>query len=328
MSLAPTPSEPEGDIDSESIKAVPVRHPLRWVMSAIVLVLFAMLVNTLAFSHTVRNGQVQPRFQWAIVSRYFASASVLRGLVVTIELTVVAMAIGIVLGIVLAIMRLSPNPLLSGASWLYIWFFRGTPVLVQLLFWYEVSYNYVQFSLGIPFGMGFFHLNSNTAITAFVAAILGLGLNEAAYMAEIVRAGLQSVDEGQSEAAQSLGMGRLMTIRRIVLPQAMRLIIPPMGNETISMLKTTSLASVVAVTDLLLAVETISARTYQVVPLLIVASLWYLMMTSVLTVGQYYVERRFARGSSRSLPLTPWQRIRRSLFTVHVEPAGAMSHGR
>jgi polar amino acid transport system permease protein len=322
MSADSLPERAEAGMGSESIKAVPVRHPVRWVMSAVVLVLLAMLVNTLAFSHTVRNGQVQPRYQWAIVGHYFASASVLRGLVLTIELTVIAMAIGISLGIALAVMRLSPNPLLSGASWLYIWFFRGTPVLVQLLFWYEVSYNYPQFSVGVPFGPAFLHLNSNTAISAFVAAILGLGLNEAAYMAEIVRAGLQSVDLGQSEAAQSIGMSRLMTIRRIVLPQAMRLIIPPMGNETISMLKLTSLASVVAVTELLLAVENISDRTYQIVPLLMVASLWYLIMTSVLTVGQYYVERRYARGSSRTLPLTPWQRVRRSLFTVHIPTGG------
>ncbi len=154
-----------------------------------------------------------------------------------------------------------------------------------------------------------------------MAAILGLGLNEAAYMAEIVRAGLQSVDHGQSEAAQSLGMSRLMTIRRIVLPQAMRLIVPPMGNETISMLKTTSLASVVVVTELLLAVENIIDRTYETVPLLMVASIWYLIVTSVLTIGQYYVERRFARGSAHSLPPTPWQRIRRNFFPHHVAPS-------
>jgi polar amino acid transport system permease protein len=289
----------------ESIKAVPVRHPMRWAMSVVVLVLVAMLVNTLAFSHTVRSGQIEPRYQWDIVGHYFASSSVLRGLVVTIELTVIAMAIGIGLGIVLAVMRLSANPLVSGFSWLYVWFFRGTPVLVQLLFWYEIGYNYPQFSLGVPFGPSFVHIDSNTFVTAFVAAIFGLGLNEAAYMAEIVRAGLQSVDHGQTEAAQSLGMSKLMT----------------MGNETISMLKTTSLASVVTVTELLLAVENVYSRTYQTVPLLIVASIWYLIVTSVLTVGQYYVERRFARGSARSLPPTPWQRARGSLFPVHVIPA-------
>jgi polar amino acid transport system permease protein len=297
-----------------------VRHPARWAMGAVVVVLAAMLVNTLAFSYTRRSGQVQPRYQWNVIGQYFTSAPVLRGLVVTLELTVVSMAIGIVLGTVLAVLRLSPSPLLSGISWLYIWFFRGTPVLVQLLFWYALSYNYPTLSLGIPFGPAFLHLNANTAITPFVAAVLGLALNEAAYMAEIVRAGIQSVDVGQSEAAQSLGMTRLMTLRRIVLPQAMRLIIPPTGNETISMLKTSSLASVVTVTELLLAVQNIIARTYETVPLLMVASIWYLIVTSVLTVGQYYVERRYARGSSRELPMTPWQRIRRNLFTVHLPP--------
>jgi polar amino acid transport system permease protein len=280
----------------------------------------AMLVNTLAFSHETRGGRVEPRFQWAIIGHYFGSASVLRGLVVTIELTVIAMAIGIVFGIVLAVMRLSVNPLVSGFSWLYVWFFRGTPVLVQLLFWYALSYVYPELTLGIPFGPAFVHFNANVLITPFVAGVMGLALNEAAYMAEIVRAGIQSVDLGQTEAAQSLGMSRLMTLRRIVLPQAMRLIIPPTGNETISMLKTSSLASVVTVTELLLSVQNIYSRTYQTVPLLIVASLWYLIVTSVLTVGQYYVERRYARGSTRELPPTPWQRVRRKLVTVHATP--------
>ncbi|HWE68197.1 MAG TPA: amino acid ABC transporter permease [Acidimicrobiales bacterium] len=317
----PGPERDQTGPPSEAVplKAVPVRHPLRWAMSAVVLVLAAMLVNTLFFSHQIRGGKVEPRYQWGIVGQYFTSAPVLRGLVVTLELTVLAMAIGIIGGVLLAIMRISSSPLLSGFSWLYIWFFRGTPVLVQLLFWFELSYNYTQLSLGVPFGPAFLHLNTNTAISSFVAAVLGLGLNEAAYMAEIVRAGLLSVDEGQSEAAQSLGMSRLMTIRRIVLPQAMRLIIPPMGNETISMLKTSSLASIVTVTEVLYAVQLISARTYQVVPLLMVASLWYLIVTSVLTIGQYYVERRYARGSARALPPTPLQRLRRNLFTVRPD---------
>jgi polar amino acid transport system permease protein len=297
-----------------------VRHPGRWAMGVVVLVLVAMLINTLAFSHTVRNGALEPRYQWNIIGQYFTSSPVLRGLVVTIELTVISMAIGIILGVVLAVLRLSPSPILSGFSWLYVWFFRGTPVLVQLLFWYELSYNYPQLSLGIPFGPAFLHLNANTTITPFVAAVMGLALNEGAYMAEIVRAGIISVDQGQTEAAQSLGMSRLKTLRHIVLPQAMRLIIPPTGNETISMLKTSSLASVVTVTELLLAVENISARTYQTVPLLMVASLWYLIVTSVLTVGQYYVERRYSRGSLRELPPTPWQHLRRLVFRVHVGP--------
>jgi polar amino acid transport system permease protein len=201
--------------------------------------------------------------------------------------------------VALAVMRLSSNPLVSGGSWLYIWFFRGTPVLVQLLFWYNVSALYPKIALGIPFGPALVHLNANTLITPFAAAILGLGLNEGAYMAEIVRAGLISVPEGQTDAAQSLGMTRLQTMRRIVLPQAMRVIIPPTGNETISMLKTTSLVSAIAVADLLFAAEGIYSSNFKTIQLLIVASIWYIVCTSVLYVGQYYLERYYGRGSSR-----------------------------
>ncbi len=301
------------------IKAVPVRHPGRWVAAAILLLLAAMLVNAVVFARVKRGTVNQTRFGWDVVGQYFLSSQVLHGLVVTIELTVIAMAIGIAGGVLLAVMRMSANPLLSGASWLYIWFFRGTPVLVQLLFWYNLSYLFPKLSVGIPFGPAFLHLDANKLITPFLAGIVGLGLNEAAYMAEIVRAGILSVDEGQVEAAQSLGMTRTRTTRRIVLPQAMRVIIPPTGNETISMLKTTSLVSVITVTELLYSVEIIYARTYQIVPMLLVASIWYLIVTSVLTVGQYYVERHFARGSSRQLPPTPLQRLRRMLTAGHAE---------
>jgi polar amino acid transport system permease protein len=254
-----------------------------------------------------------PRFGWGTVGHYLFSSRVLDGLVVTLELTVIAMAIGITLGVVLAVMRLSPNPLVSSASWGYIWFFRGTPVLVQLLFWSFISALYPRISLGIPFGPQLVHGNANSIITPFVAAILGLGLNEAAYMAEIVRAGILSVDEGQSEAAQSLGMTRLLTMRRIVLPQAMRVIIPPTGNETISMLKTSSLVSVIAYKELLYSVQLIYAVNYLQIPLLLVASIWYLVITTILSIGQYYVERRFGRGATREPPPTPLQRLRRNL---------------
>lgn len=313
---APTTTAERGP--SPPIQAVPVRHPGRWVAAAVIGVLAAMFVHTVTWSTVVRGGQRQSRFQWGVVGHYLLSAPVLDGAVITIELTVIAMGIGIVLGIVLAVMRLSPNPIVSSASWLYIWFFRGTPVLVQLLFWYDIAYLYPALSLGIPFLPGFAHLNSNTLITPFTAAIFGLGLNEAAYMAEIVRAGILSVDEGQTEAAKALGMTRLGTMRRIVLPQASRVIIPPLGNETISMLKTSSLASVVSVVELTLAVENIYSRTYQTVPLLMVASFWYLAMTSVLTVGQYYLERHFARGAVRELPPTPLQRVRRRVAWAHA----------
>jgi polar amino acid transport system permease protein len=298
-----------------AIKAVPVRHTGRWVAAAIVLVLAVTIVHSVA---------TNPRFEWGLVRHYFFSAPVLHGLRITLELTLIAMAIGIVLGVVLAVMRLSPNPLVSAASWFYIWLFRGTPVLVQLLFWQFISALYPRISLGIPFGPELVHGDANTLITPFTAAILGLGLNEGAYMAEIVRAGIISVDEGQTDAAQALGMTRLQTMRRIVLPQAMRVIIPPTGNETISMLKTSSLVSVIAYAELLYSVQLIYSVNFKQIPLLLVASIWYLIFTSILSVGQYYIERHFGRGSSRNAPMTPLQRLRGSLFPAHrEESAGA-----
>ncbi len=297
----------------EEIKAAPVPHPGRWVAGAVVLVLVAMFVHALV---------TNPRFGWGIIGDYFTSRRVLEGLAVTILLTVVARAIGIVLGVLLAVMRLSANPLLSGSSWVYIWFFRGTPVLVQLLFWFNLAFLYPQVSLGVPFGPSFLHADANSLVTPLAAAMLGLGLNEGAYMAEIVRAGILSVDHGQVEAAQALGMSRGLTMRRIVLPQAMRVIIPPTGNETISMLKTSALASVITVTELLYAVQLIYSVNFKTIPLLIVASIWYLIVTSVLTVGQYYIERHYARGATRELPPTPWQRIRRQLFTIRSPAPG------
>jgi polar amino acid transport system permease protein len=293
------------------------------VAAAVVVVLLAMLVNTLAFSTVTRGGTTGPRFQWDVIGQYLFSSQVLQGLLVTLALTAIAMAAGIVLGVVLAVMRLSPNPIVSGAAWVYIWFFRGTPVLVQLLFWFNLAALYPSLSLGIPFGPAFVHLNANTVIAPFVAASVGLSLNEGAYMAEIVRAGILSVDPGQTEAAQSLGMRRMQTFRLVVLPQAMRVIIPPTGNETISMLKTSSLASVITVTELLYSVQLIYARTYQVIPLLMVASIWYLAVTSVLTVGQFFVERRFARGTTRSRPPGFLERLVDNV--LHLRPQGAPS---
>jgi len=269
-----------------------------------------MLVNTLAFSSTTRGRSVVSRFDWQVIGQYFASDRVFQGLERTLLLTLIAMAIGIAGGIVLAVMRLSANPIVSGTAWVYIWFFRGTPVLLQIYFWFNLNFLYPNLTLGVPFGPALYHADTNGLITKFVAAFLALGLNEAAYMAEIVRAGILSVDEGQTEAAQALGMTRLQTMRRIVLPQAMRVIIPPTGNETISMLKTTSLVSVIAYTELLYAVQLIYSVNYQIVPLLIVAALWYLIVTTVLTIGQYYVERHFGRGSARMLPPTPIERLR------------------
>jgi polar amino acid transport system permease protein len=326
------PEEVGGAVGPVPMKVVPVRHPGRWVSAAVILVLLAMLFNSLVFSRVVRGNATEGRFQWGEVGKYLFDAPILRGIGVTLELTVIAMGVGIVLGVILAIMRLSPNRLLSGSAWIYIWFFRGTPVLVQLFFWYVgISYLYPRLTFGVPFGPAFFKVNANVLITQFAAGALGLALNEGAYMAEIVRAGIISVNEGQNEAAHSLGMSKLQTMRHIVLPQAMRVIIPPTGNETISMLKTTSLVYVIALDDLFTASQNISNANYQIVPLLVVASLWYLFFTSVLTIGQYYIERHFARGSTRALPLTPLQRIRHGLIpmrntTIPIAPAPWLSH--
>jgi polar amino acid transport system permease protein len=328
VSPAPPTGPPPGGRAPEppAQSTVPVRHPGRWVASIVILVLVAMLVNTLFFSHVTRGGVREGRFQWGVVWKYLFVTPVLKGIGVTLELTAIAMVVGVVLGVLLAVMRLSPNRLLSGSAWIYIWFFRGTPVLVQLTFWYVgITYLYPKLSFGVPFGPALFTLNANSLITSFIAAALGLSLNEGAYMAEIVRAGIISVDEGQTEAAKSLGMTKAGTLRRIVLPQAMRIIIPPTGNETISMLKTTSLVIVIAGSDLFAATQNISNANYQIVPLLLVASLWYLFFTSVLTIGQFYVERYYARGATRTLPPTPFQRLRQDLFRIRPQPVPALA---
>jgi polar amino acid transport system permease protein len=288
------------------IKAVPVRHPGRWISAVIIGVLVAMLVKSFF---------TNPRYDWSTQWHYAFTKPVLHGVLTTLELTFVAMAIGIVGGTLLAVMRLSPNPVLSSAAWFYIWIFRGTPVLVQIFLWYDLSFLLPHISLGVPFGPTFVTWNTNSLISALTAGILALGLNEAAYMAEIVRAGILSVDEGQTEAASALGMGRGLITRRIVLPQAMRVIIPPTGNETISMLKTSALVSTIAVPELLEQAQAIINRTYITLPLFVMVSLWYLALTTVLTIGQFYIERHYARGTSRgepppTLPQRLWRAIR------------------
>jgi len=280
--------EPPGWDESEAIDAVPLRHWGRWVSAAIIIfVLFALLWS---LWHN-------PRVDISYVLQTLTAPFVLRGVVVTIELTIIAMVIGIAGGVTLAVMRLSPNPVLKAVAWGYIWFFRGTPILVQIIFWGFAGSLYPTLFLGLPFtGVVFGHAATGRLYGAFVAAILALGLNEAAYAAELVRAGIISVDKGQYEAAHSLGMSGGLTMRLIVLPQAMRVIIPPMGNETISMLKTTSLVSVISGTDLMTNIQQAYAQNFKTIPLLLVASIWYLAMTSVMSVGQYYLERHYGRG--------------------------------
>lgn len=287
----------------EVIRAVPVRHPGRWVGMVVIAVIAAMLINSVL---------TNPNWNWELVGQWIFSEPIIKGVGVTLLLTVLSMIIGLLLGVIIAIMRLSANPVLSGGAWVFTWVFRGTPVYVQLFLWATIIVLYPKLSVGIPFGPEWLSFDTRYLIPAFVAALLGLGLNEAAYMAEIVRAGILSVDEGQSEAATAIGMSKMQTLRKIILPQAMRVIIPPTGNETISMLKTTSLVVVIPVTsELLFQAQIIGNRLFEPFPMAIMASSWYLAMSSVLMVGQYYVERHYAKGALREPPPTPLQKLRR-----------------
>ena len=279
----------------ERLIAVPVRHYGRYVAAVVVLVALGLLVRAFA----------QADLQWSLTKHFFTFHTIVAGAGRTLLISVLSQALGIVLGVVVAVMRQSGNPVTSGVGWLYVWLFRGTPVLLQLFLWYNLGLVFQ--TLSFP-GLG----SAQTAdvMTPFLAALLGLGINEGAYMAEIVRAGIAAVDEGQTEAAQALGMSRGLTLRRIVLPQAMRVIIPPTGNEFINMLKTSSLAFAITYPELTLAARDIYTNNLKVFELLFAAAAWYLLMTTVFSIGQFYLERRFARGSSRSLPVTPIQRLR------------------
>ena len=277
-----------------AIDAVPLRHPWRWVAAVVIVILVGLFLYGMA---------TNPAYRWNIFAEYLFNDRILFGVWNTLQLTIYSMVLAIALGVVLAVMRLSPNPVFRSVSWVFLWIFRGTPIYVQLAFWGLIPTIYANIQLGVPFGPSFFHLNLQALSIPFILAMLGLALNEAAYMAEIIRAGISSVPEGQSEASTALGMSWGMTMRRTVLPQAMRVIIPPTGNEVISMLKTTSLVTAVPYAFDLYSIATreIAARTFEPVPLALVAVAWYLLMTSILMVGQYYLERYYSRGASRKL---------------------------
>ena len=277
-----------------AIDAVPLRHPWRWVTAAVILVVVALFLYGAA---------TNPAYGWATFFEYLFNERVLLGVFNTIQLTVYSMAIGIVLGVALTIMRMSGNPVMSAVAWVFLWVFRGTPVYVQLAFWGLLPVIYQNIQLGVPFGPTLVQFDLQSFSFPFMLAVLGLALNEAAYMAEIVRAGITSVPEGQLEASTALGMSWSLAMRRTVLPQAMRVMIPPTGNEVISLLKTTSLVTAVPYAFDLYSIATreIAARIFQPVPLLLVAAVWYLAITSVLMVGQFYLERYFSRGASRKL---------------------------
>ncbi|MFF9032829.1 amino acid ABC transporter permease [Streptomyces iakyrus] len=307
-----TPSDVASTPDAKSLeradatgsdlpRIVPRRHVGRWAVAVAALLVLAMALNSVA-----RN----QAFQWAVVGRYFTTAAVLDGLLLTLWLTGAVMVLGFLLGTLLAVLRLSHNPVLRTLSWGYVWIFRSTPLLVQLLFWFNIGALYPTLGLGLPFGPQFVTVKTVNLLGPALTAVIGLTLHEAAYAAEVVRGGVLSVDSGQTEAAQALGLSRRRTLRRVVIPQAMRSIVPTAGNMLIGTLKGTSIVSVLAVHDLLYSVQLIYNQTYQVIPLLMVATLWYIVVTSVLSAGQYYVERYYARGDSRTLPPTPVQRLR------------------
>jgi polar amino acid transport system permease protein len=296
-----SPALDREEIDPDDVVAVPLRHPWRWVVAAILVVAFAGLAFSLWDNHNVDH---------PTIAQYIFNPRILSGVGLTLILTVVAMIVSSMLGVLLAVMRLSNNPVMKVLAWLYIWAFRGTPLLIQIVFWGYLGLLYSQISLGIPFtDFTIFSADTNTLIPAFTAGLLALTLNQAAYSAEIVRAGMLSVDVGQHEAAYSVGMSPTFTLFKVVLPQAMRVIIPPMGNETISMLKNTSLLSVIAVLELYTVATQISSQNLRQVELLVVVSCWYLFLTSVLSVPQYYLERHFGRGNARNLPSTPIERV-------------------
>ena len=283
-----TPPQGETGPSSEPIKAIRLRHPWRMVFAVLLVLIFVFFVIDAAF---------RPAYDWPAVGKYLFDRRISMAALVTIELTVFSMVIAIILGVILAVMRLSPNPVVKSVAWFYLWIFRGTPVYVQLTIWGLISLIYTSIDIGLPFMTPWISFSTNAALNTFTLAVIGLALNEAAYMAEIVRAGLLSVDKGQEEASVALGMSWSQTMTRVILPQSMRVIIPPTGNEVISMLKTTSLVTAVPFSlELFTRSRDISAETFNPIPLLIVASIWYLFFTSILMVGQYFLEKRFSRG--------------------------------
>ncbi|MCC6990432.1 MAG: amino acid ABC transporter permease [Acidobacteria bacterium] len=262
----------------------------RWGRLAANAVVALLLLQFLVFAAT------HPRFEWPVVAQYFTASAVLHGLVTSVVLTVAGMALGTAIGIALALLKLSDGPAGRWFAGGYTWLFRGTPLLIQLLAWYNLAYLLPTVRIGIPFGPTLASWDTNELISPFTAALLGLALNEGAYMAEIMRAGFIAVDPGQRDAARALGFTPAKTFRRIVVPQAMRIVLPPAGSQVIGMLKGTSLVSVIAITDLLFSVQTIYNRNFKVVPLLIVAVLWYLAVFSLLTLLQHRLEQHFSRG--------------------------------
>ncbi|MCF6522380.1 amino acid ABC transporter permease [Streptomyces sp. JJ36] len=313
QTTASPPGKVTGPAAGEEPRIVPVRYWGRWAAAAVALV---------AAGGTLWSLGKNPNLDWPTVGEYLFHPSVFSGLWTTIWLTAAAMVMGQIGGTVVAVMRLSDNPVLSTLAYLFVWAFRGTPILVQIIFWGYLGAFYEQVMIGIPFtGVTFWSAPTSQLVTPTVAALLALGLNEVAYASEVIRGGIQSIDKGQTEAAHSLGMRPGLTLRRIVLPQAMRVIVPPMGNDTVTMLKTTALISVIAGHDLMSNIQDIYAQNYNVIPLLLVAALWYLVLVSALSVPQAWLERRFGRGAG--VADSPFRR----LLAVRLRPGAAGSQG-
>ena len=301
---------------ADALRIVGKRYYGRWLSALLVLLCVA------AMAHSMINN---PRFEWGVIADNFTEASILQGVLMTLQLTAISVVLGFAFGTVLALMRLSSNPVLVAVSWAYTWFFRGVPMLVQLFLWYNIAALYPTISLALP-GIGeLWSAQSNALVSPFSAAIIALVMHQSAYAAEIVRAGIQSVGNGQLEAARALGYRPAQIFRFTILPQAMRAILPPAGNEVIGQLKTTAVVSVISLQDVLFSAQIIYQRTYEVIPLLLVATLWYLLMTSVLSVGQFYVERYFSRGVSRAQSRTLWRSLLNGFMPTRSERS--ITHG-
>ncbi|MFB7580907.1 amino acid ABC transporter permease [Streptomyces hydrogenans] len=297
----PQSSTATDQLPTRELDIVPVRNYARWIAAVASVLALVGLVGSLA-----KNDNLH----WDVVGDHLFADLIFDGLATTLWLTAAAMLLGLALGTLIAVMRLSSSPVLYGLANAFVWVFRGTPLLVQIIFWGYAAALYKYVKIGVPFtDITFFQAETNALLTPAVAALLALGLNEAAYASEIVRAGIQSVDPGQAEAAHSLGMRPALTMRRIVLPQAMRVIIPPMGNETINMLKMTALVSVISAHDLMSNIQDVYAQNYQVIPMLVVASIWYLALVTLLSVPQAWLERRYGRGTTRAAHVSPFRRL-------------------
>jgi polar amino acid transport system permease protein len=283
----PATPAPRDVLDLAGLRLVPRRFYGRWIAAVLILLVMGYIVKAFA------EGQIE----WKVVGQFMTAPAILAGLVNTVIMTICAMALGLTLGVVFAVMVMSPNPVLKTVATFYIWLFRGTPLLLQLLIWFNLALVFPK--MGIP---GVIEARTVDIMTPFFATLLGLGMNQGAYTAEVVRAGILSVDVGQTEAAKSIGMTRLTTLRRIVLPQAMRFIIPPVGNEFIAMVKITSVASVIQFSEILRNAQTIYYANARVIELLLVAAAWYLMVVTVLQIGQFFLERHYAKGSGHNRP--------------------------